>query len=872
MLLSACSTKEFPDTDANDTEIEVNSDSDAGDNSNSDDGSEENGDESGIKTLTDTDTPDKANKLTLTYDSYDKLGLEYAEGAMGALYDGDINTRLSYYAPKVSTTYNVARLDRERQIRYIKLFCSTNYERNVGVELQLSVDGIDYITVHTLTSEDTDVMKDMPLIIEVNDLVRYRYFRIYHEESEMGYDLNEVELYEEANPRVYERVVATYHDFGDGKGGQDLSAVYGTESTKGTLDGIKLMWDGVTDTTYCNYSPSNTGSWSSAKLAEPTVLGKFILSTIWQPANNIGTSIQASVDGTEWTTLYTLSTVDGSFVEGVGEWKLETLEVIVEDTTAYNYVRVYDGAGKGYCFAEVEVYKLVSSSANVPSVDTGKYPLTTVNLNNSVSGVQILGERNLASDNCINCDWSCSGIEITLECTGSVTFAVSSDKACYFRVYVDGIAKYNGSTLYYTVNGDTNVTLKNLSEGEHTIRLIKVTGWTIATAEIKSVTFNGTMSETAPAGNDYYIEFVGDSITCAWGTIGPGGGSYEGQDGTLAFSYLIANEQNADYSMTALSGQGLLCGEPNVTVGYEYASWKKDKVNKYDFARQADMVVINIGTNDFYQKDDLNIDADDFKAAYKSFLEMVKVKNGEDCKIICVYNCMNDNFGDVISTLCREMGGADAGYYSYKLDRAKSHTNGSGHPTAAEEAAYANYLNPIITAIRNGTYDPSDYIQYERVTATYENYADRDGQKNAANIGGGDGVKGVQDGVKVIFDGKADNNYAALWAGGSQPGSWVSASLAEATVIGKLELTTNWQPAINIGTAIQGSVDGSTWVDLYVLSANDGDFVVGQNAWGAKSMEVVINDTTAYNYIRAYDKTGNGLCFSEIAVYTATTS
>lgn len=62
------------------------------------------------------------------------------------------------------------------------------------------------------------------------------------------------------------------------------------------------------------------------------------------------------------------------------------------------------------------------------------------------------------------------------------------------------------------------------------------------------------MSETVPANKNYYIEFVGDSITCAWGTIGEHTGAYTDQDGTLAYSYLVAEAQNADYSMTALSG------------------------------------------------------------------------------------------------------------------------------------------------------------------------------------------------------------------------------------------------------------------------------------------------------------------------------
>ena len=869
LLLSSCASNT-----PNDTETESNTDSSAiypSDETIDDTQTPpSDGEKEEVKTLTDTDTPDKNTKISLTYDSYDRLGLQYATGALGALYDGDINSRLSFFTPDGATAFNVSKLDGKKQIKYIKLFCAANYERNVGLELQASVDGIDYVTLYTLTAEDVGVMETAPLIVEVENTTKFGYFRVYHKDSTTGYDLNEVELYtlpteDGGVDKTYEKVIATYQGFGDGNGGQRLDCAYGDSNLKFTEDVIKAVWDGNADTVYCNYISGNVGSWTSASFAEATVIGKLVLSTIWNPTANVGTAIQASVDGETWVTLYTISSDDGSFVEGKNEWKLETLEIMVEDSTAYNYVRVYDGTGTGYCLAEVEIYKLVGGSAQLPVIDTEKYPPTTVGLNNSVAGVKILGERNLASTSGINCDWSCSGIEIKLNCAGDVSFAVSSDKACYFRAYVDGVVKYNGSTPYYTVNGNTTITLKNLSEGEHTIRLIKVTGWTLANAEIKSVTFNGTMSETAPEGNDYYIEFVGDSITCAWGTIGPGGGSYEGQDGTLAFSYLIAKEQNADYSMTALSGQGLLCGTPGVPLGYEYASWKKDSTNKYDFARQADMVVINIGTNDFYQKDDLGIDADDFKAAYKVFLEMVKEKNGDDCKILCVYGCMNDNFGETIKALCKEMGGADAGYYCQKLDKANSHANGSGHPTAAEEAAYADVLNPMITAIRNGTYATDETVEYVKVKTNYHDFGDGNGGQSTNYIYGT--KAGNADAVKLVWDGVVDTTYCNYyqWEGA---GSWTSASFDEATVIKKVVLHTIWKPANNLGTAVQASVDGETWVTLYTISEADGSFVEGNNEWKLEALEIAVDDATAYNYIRVYDTTVCGYCLAEVEVYT----
>ncbi len=161
-----------------------------------------------------------------------------------------------------------------------------------------------------------------------------------------------------------ELVDVDYHDYRNSAGQKNPSDVYGTKQK--TEDAYKLIWDGKTDTTYCNqWSGANApGAWTSAKFKTATVINKIVLATIWAPTANLGVKVQASVNGTNWTTLYTVSAADGSFVEGVQEWKLEKLPINVNDSTAYNYIRVYDSVGGGYCLAEVEVYSLVSNITN----------------------------------------------------------------------------------------------------------------------------------------------------------------------------------------------------------------------------------------------------------------------------------------------------------------------------------------------------------------------------------------------------------------------------------------------------------------------------------------------------------------------------
>ncbi len=322
----------------------------------------------------------------------------------------------------------------------------------------------------------------------------------------------------------------------------------------------------------------------------------------------------------------------------------------------------------------------------------------TTKLNSSTAGVKILGERNLASKKEINCDWSCSGIELKINCNGGdIKFAVTTQGgSASFRAFLDGKEWVkNDGTLYYDINTSGVVKLSNVPAGVHTVRVMKVSGYTISRASISSVTYSGSIETTAPADGAKYIEFVGDSIGCAWGTIGEHKGAHTDQDGTLAYTYLLADALGADYSMTALSGQGLLCGNPGMKDGYKYASPMRDRANEYTFERKADLVVINIGTNDDYQKNEAGITAASFKAAYKAFIEYVRQKNGADCKILCLYNCMNDGYGTQIAEVCTELGGSAAGIECVKLDRA----NGNQHPNIAEHQGYFTKLKPIVEAL-----------------------------------------------------------------------------------------------------------------------------------------------------------------------------
>ena len=321
---------------------------------------------------------------------------------------------------------------------------------------------------------------------------------------------------------------------------------------------------------------------------------------------------------------------------------------------------------------------------------------TTYNLTHNTKGVKVLGVRSLKSDGQINCDWTGSGIEMKINHNGgNITFLAKSSHGCLFKAYVDEVIQKN-PTQYYTVTNEfTKIVIKNVAAGEHTIRLVKVTGHTLARATLYNVTFAGTIIEDGVKDNDLHIEFVGDSISCGWGVIGTYDGGFGSQDGELAYPMKTAKALGADYSVTALSGQGLLYGTMRIDEGYLLSSMLRDRTAKYDFERKADVVVVNVGTNDYNKQ---GITAADFKAAYKSFLETVKQKNGDDCKIVCVYNVMNDTYSSEIVSAVSEAGGENNDIYLLKLDRSTNNKAG-GHPSIKDNEKYTSVLTEFIKNI-----------------------------------------------------------------------------------------------------------------------------------------------------------------------------
>ncbi len=294
-------------------------------------------------------------------------------------------------------------------------------------------------------------------------------------------------------------------------------------------------------------------------------------------------------------------------------------------------------------------------------------------------------------------DFSASGIEFVADCEGDVyvNFEVNGSSTCYFTVIVDGVTqprafcKLTQTTSFKIASG--------LSAGTHRFEIYRQTEIGAKVA-ITGVTLNGTLG-TAPAENALYIEYIGDSITAAYGNLANSSTSNSGtadyMDATQGYAYLTARNLDADYSLVAIQGIGALTGwqSYNMQKMYPLQRYPLNGTLTYDFAREADVVVLALGTNDANRYSATGYTLPQVKQGFKDMLALARSKN-PNAKIVWIYNMMTGGVNDLITEVIDEAGGEAANYYSLSLPR--SNSGGNGHPNATQQRTFATLLTSYI--------------------------------------------------------------------------------------------------------------------------------------------------------------------------------
>lgn len=257
-----------------------------------------------------------------------------------------------------------------------------------------------------------------------------------------------------------------------------------------------------------------------------------------------------------------------------------------------------------------------------------------------------------------------SGMTLSGYLYGDITMSMSADtseqytpgEVLYYNVVVDGDVE--NATLIEVKNGrDTYALVKNLRRGYHTIELTRGTASNYGTATLHEVTYTGTLQPITRKA--LKIEFIGDSITNAEGTIVRNdlADNYyvERHNSLNSYAAQVARALDADLSVMASSGisaQRMLSTFPT-----------------HPAAEAKDIVVINLGTNDmgwpYFDLEEMEADGrlDTIRTNSAALIDLARSTYGEDVQVIWAYGMMYEQgmtvLQDVVDTYNAENPGAN---------------------------------------------------------------------------------------------------------------------------------------------------------------------------------------------------------------------
>lgn len=301
------------------------------------------------------------------------------------------------------------------------------------------------------------------------------------------------------------------------------------------------------------------------------------------------------------------------------------------------------------------------------------------------------------------------GTTAMLNFEGSSIAMAASPGSGQFMVEIDSLAPFK---INFTPSDSLITLADSLGEGAHSLRVTYAIEGYEKHPEFRGFVISGPGSKLLPAPErpKLRIEFIGNSITCGYGTDADSGDthfSYDTENHTLSYAYLTARALDADFNVVARSGIGMYRsyngpreGTPDNRIPAEY-----DHTLIYDPAHywdhrsfRPDIICINLGTNDTSVD---NYDITLFEEAYKKFLAHLHLLQPQ-AKIVLLTGPMlhGKPLEDVTAVLDSLAEGKD---YVYRFDMSEQTGElGYGadyHPSRAQAAKNADELTAFLKKI-----------------------------------------------------------------------------------------------------------------------------------------------------------------------------
>ncbi len=341
----------------------------------------------------------------------------------------------------------------------------------------------------------------------------------------------------------------------------------------------------------------------------------------------------------------------------------------------------------------------------------------------NASEIDYVGRIEFLDDGSARFDWT--GSSFRFRFSGNVCAARLSDtKKSFYLIFVDN----EPAREIVVCGGDSLIVLADgLSAGQHTLTAYKRTEAGEGCTTLHAISFpSGGNLLPWTGSSDRRIEFIGDSITCGFGseTADPAA-QYcpETENAYHSYASIAARYFGADYTQIAHSGQGVIRNYGDERRVSDYTMLQRfgktfdcQQGSAWDFSRwQPHAVVICLGTNDFSTK--RSFTDDEFVVGYKQLIDSVRRAYGQ-IPILCLSSPMTDDnhLHDCVRHAVEEYGDGNLLFVPILptiLDRRCD--VGAGHPNYSGHKKMAMALIPYLSSATgwdcsSNSVEPSEFV------------------------------------------------------------------------------------------------------------------------------------------------------------------
>lgn len=307
-------------------------------------------------------------------------------------------------------------------------------------------------------------------------------------------------------------------------------------------------------------------------------------------------------------------------------------------------------------------------------------------------------------------DWS--GVYIQFSFRGTeLALRMSDSNRNWYNVFIDDQAP-----KVVDVKSDTTLVIgTNLGTNIHKVQIYKRTEGNQGTGTFKGILIS-EKGEMLPWKEipTRKMEFIGNSITCGYGTEGLSKSERwkpSTENNYQSYAPIMARAFKADYHIVAHSGMGVVRNygykekvSPNAMPDRFNRVFDEKELPLWDFKQwKPDVVVINLGTNDFSTQPypDKNV----FKAGYEKLINEVRKQYG-DVPVFCVVGPMiNEPCYSYVKEMVEDFRNIYqkknvyfVGIPTYLMDEQKD-LGSDSHPNYSGQRKMAAHVLPVISSV-----------------------------------------------------------------------------------------------------------------------------------------------------------------------------